>query len=1041
MNIFTLFKKTSALQFVLALSCILIGSAIKAQGEYRDEFSSVNYNNNDGTMTWNGLWIETSNGSDNPSSPSSGEIQIVNMKLRLSDDGAQIYRGADLSGTGGCGATLTFDYSTEASGSWGKNCTTSGRQDPNTTAPRMELSFSKDGGNTWTWIKSYFEDPTGTFESVDIDPMYLVSGFAVRFAPYNCGGTGDASLVDNVDIAFNPDAIDIEVGKTVDKNSAAMGDQVTYTLTAKNNSCLTTAMNIVINDALPGCVSFVSSAGDGFYNGSQWTIPSIGPGATATQTVTVDVTGPEGSACTNTAMLSTVNGSPGDAVASNDVSSATFNITYDLNQACQDAQNCAETANFTISNLYGSSFSSSEIGGQKVQYTVNTCSTGPVVITAQITNNTNLSNSTIASQSDPTSSAGAFSTMKLRMDDGSCSDDGNSSFGHLLQGDQLIFTLDFSVPVQVNKVRLFDIDAANDPQCNANYQCGHTGDGARRRFQDRVEVDANNNGASNQVCIERASGPNVPTSGTNAINNTHDHDLEFGTFGSGAFVQAGYDNTGTECSHQISDSDADGWADVSTVGLLTQMNFTYVAGPDESTPYQQQMHVLANWTICCPNQLLGNIFGNVTEDLNNDGTGDQGIGGTTVTLLPDANMDGIPDSQTPVLIDLDGDGMVDDPAVITTNPDGSYHFPDVPLGSYVVQESDPIGFQSVSDSDDLVDGATDGDINTNPNDNLLPVSLVEGEKDTEVNFVDIQLGFVSGSVKDDTGAPLSGVTVQLVDPVTMAPVLIDSDGDGMVDDVATVVTGPDGSYAFPGVPPGDYNIVETDPTGLTSVSDNDNIVDGPNDGEINNGNPNDNTIPVSITGGGESDTGNDFVDKAPLPILGLSFDASQVGNTIVINWSTLVEINNDRFDLMHSVDGIHFTEISSFEGSKNSIAKTDYQYTHKTPVKGANYYQLNQYDLDGTMTESNILLVRFDGSIVSQLIMYPTAAKDHIIVESTRSIIKPIDIQIWSANGKFVKQLTLDQTKTRLDISSFAKGLYYVSVIGDENNVMKFVKL
>ncbi len=992
-------------------------------------------------MNWTGLWTETSNGSDNPSSPTSGEITITNMKLRLSDDGAQIYRRADLSIAGVCGATLSFDYSTEARGAWGRNCTTPGRQDPNTTAPRMELSFSKDGGNTWTWIKSYFEDPSGSLETVNIDPMFLVSDFAVRFAPYNCGGTRDASLVDNVDIAINPDMLDIEVNKVADKSSPSPGDQVTYTLTAKNNSCESSVNNVIIDDVLPDCVSMVSANGTGFYDGSQWTIPTLAPGATATQTIVVNVTGAEGVKCVNTATLNSIDGMVGDSDPSNDQSVAEFFISYDLDEACQDAQSCAETANFTIANLYGSSFSSSEIGGEIKQYTVNTCSSGPVVITAQITNNTNLSNSTIASQSDPTSSAGGFSTMKLRMDDGSCGDDGNSNFGRLLTGDNLIFTLNFSVPVQLNNIRLFDIDAANDPQCNANYACGATNDGARRRFQDRVEVDANNNGTSNQVCVERASGSGVPTSGTNAINNTNDHTLDFGTVGSGAFVQGGYDNTGTECSHQISDNDADGWADVSTVGLLTQINFKYVAGPEESTPYQQQIHVLANWTICCPQQLLGNIHGNVTEDLNNNGMGDQGIPGVTLTLLPDFNMDGIPDSQTPVLIDADGDGMVDDPAIVVTDANGSYHFPNVPLGSYVVQETDPSGFKSVSDNDGFVDSGDDADNNTNTNDNLLPVNLAEGEKDTEVNFIDIQLGTVSGTVTDDNGTPLPGVTVELVDPVTMSVVLIDSDGDGMVDDPATVTTAPDGSFVFNGVPPGDYLIVETDPPGFTSISDEDLINDGPDDTETNNGFPNDNIIPVSITGGGELDSGNTFVDATPLPIKGLVFGGQATKGGIQINWSTLVEYNNDRFDLMYSTNGKDFEELASFEGQKYSTQKTEYQYLHKSPIRGANYYQLNQYDIDGVLTQSNIIIIRFNGTVAQNVQLYPTTAVDQVFIENTSENHSPIRLNLWKANGQFIKSLVLDKSKTVLNISDLSTGLYYISVVGDETKVLRFVKL
>ncbi|QIG39214.1 DUF11 domain-containing protein [Microbacterium sp. 4R-513] len=94
--------------------------------------------------------------------------------------------------------------------------------------------------------------------------------------------------------------LDIAVGKSVDVPSGAspdavpLGDQVEFTLTAENipGPSNATATDVVLTDALPDGLEFVSSAGDGAYDPATglWTLDSIAPGATATRTVVATVT-------------------------------------------------------------------------------------------------------------------------------------------------------------------------------------------------------------------------------------------------------------------------------------------------------------------------------------------------------------------------------------------------------------------------------------------------------------------------------------------------------------------------------------------------------------------------------------------------------------------------------------------------------------------------------------------------------------------------------------------------------------------------------
>ena len=188
------------------------------------------------------------------------------------------------------------------------------------------------------------------------------------------------------------------------------------------------------------------------------------------------------------------------------------------------------------------------------------------------------------------------------------------------------------------------------------------------------------------------------------------------------------------------------------------------------------------------------IAGTVFNDGNSNGVqeaGERGLGNVTLTLLDgNGNTVNNPLSGTPY--------------IVNSKADGSYLFTDLPSGRYQVVETQPAGFATTINSVGNAGGTVNGD--------TFSVTLGNGEIATAYNYGERALPTgvpISGSVFTDSnrdgqrtpGEPgLPGVTVQLLDP------------NGNV--VATTVTGPDGSYSFPNVPPGNYTIREMQPNGF-----------------------------------------------------------------------------------------------------------------------------------------------------------------------------------------------------------------------------------
>jgi len=158
-------------------------------------------------------------------------------------------------------------------------------------------------------------------------------------------------------------------------------------------------------------------------------------------------------------------------------------------------------------------------------------------------------------------------------------------------------------------------------------------------------------------------------------------------------------------------------------------------------------------------------------------------------------------------------------------------------------------------------------MNTDTNNDSIPVTIVPGEDDVNNDFVEsANAGSISGSVTDSDGNPIEGVVVNLLD------------ADGFV--VDTTTTDADGNYNFDNVTPGDYFVQEIQPDGYDNVSD----AGSPDGNDTPNTDTTDDLIPVTV-GPGEADGNNDFVEDAQAGSISgnVSDDAGTPLEGVVIN--------------------------------------------------------------------------------------------------------------------------------------------------------------
>ena len=144
-----------------------------------DNFNSVSYSNQDGTINWSSNWVETN---DN-SSPNGGEIRITGNRLRIENSNRIITRNGDLSAY--ATATISFDYQESSF-------------DDNNDYIDVEV---QGGGNGWTSLQTFAGSNVGSgTANLTIPGSFLSNDFQIRFITSNNLGSSDRFYVDNLRI-------------------------------------------------------------------------------------------------------------------------------------------------------------------------------------------------------------------------------------------------------------------------------------------------------------------------------------------------------------------------------------------------------------------------------------------------------------------------------------------------------------------------------------------------------------------------------------------------------------------------------------------------------------------------------------------------------------------------------------------------------------------------------------------------------------------------------------------------------------------------
>jgi hypothetical protein len=188
----------------------------------------------------------------------------------------------------------------------------------------------------------------------------------------------------------------------------------------------------------------------------------------------------------------------------------------------------------------------------------------------------------------------------------------------------------------------------------------------------------------------------------------------------------------------------------------------------------------------------------------------------------------------------------------------------------------------------------------------------------------------------------------------------------------------------------------------------------------------------------------------PVPVSLVQFKGSKQGNVNRLEWVTVNEVNSKGFHVQRSSNGVNFSSIgfvASQQGG-NSSSQQSYQFIDEQPLRGNNYYRLQQVDRDGSTSVSNVVLLRGDEVREIQIVgVYPNPTKGELTVQIQSPKAERVSVVLMDISGKQVVQqnqvLVQGSNQLKLNMSGVAQGSYLVKVIcanGCQTTATKVVK-
>ncbi|WNJ20868.1 T9SS type A sorting domain-containing protein [Pontibacter sp. G13] len=177
-----------------------------------------------------------------------------------------------------------------------------------------------------------------------------------------------------------------------------------------------------------------------------------------------------------------------------------------------------------------------------------------------------------------------------------------------------------------------------------------------------------------------------------------------------------------------------------------------------------------------------------------------------------------------------------------------------------------------------------------------------------------------------------------------------------------------------------------------------------------------------------------------LPIELGYFDAQLEGSEVAIEWTTVSELNNDRFEIERSMDGGNWEIMGEIAGAGTTSEPQVYAYRDAQPEIGTAYYRIKQIDFNGQFSYSDVVSVNIHSISHTRLVAYPNPTSDMLWLRNAQGTAN--DVSIYTISGARVRNILpthqIDAETIKMDLSQLPAGVYLVKVGTEVQKVIKW---
>lgn len=174
------------------------------------------------------------------------------------------------------------------------------------------------------------------------------------------------------------------------------------------------------------------------------------------------------------------------------------------------------------------------------------------------------------------------------------------------------------------------------------------------------------------------------------------------------------------------------------------------------------------------------------------------------------------------------------------------------------------------------------------------------------------------------------------------------------------------------------------------------------------------------------------------------FNGSVNRNSVMLNWSTVSEINNAGFDIERSSNDLKWEKIGFIKGNGTINSVCNYNFEDRSLISGDYKYRLKQIDYNGNceyFNLDNVISVGVPNDFVLKQ-NYPNPFNPATKIDFDIPLNSNVSLKIYDLNGREIKTLVKGNLSSGyysidFDASSLPSGVYYYR-LGTEN--FSFVK-